>query len=56
MLGFPHLSKLIKDTNFPWILSNIIDTTTSRVPEGLKEYQVIERAGLRIGFVGLVEK
>ncbi|KAF9472767.1 flagellar associated protein [Pholiota conissans] len=54
--GYPHLTKLIHDTKFPWILSNIIDTTTSRTPEGLHEYAVVERAGVRIGFIGLVEQ
>ncbi|OSD02817.1 Metallo-dependent phosphatase [Trametes coccinea BRFM310] len=54
--GYPHLSKLIQDTNFPWILSNIIDTETSRIPDHLHEYYVFERAGIRIGVIGLVEK
>ncbi|KAI0721526.1 Metallo-dependent phosphatase [Cerioporus squamosus] len=54
--GYPHLSKLVKDTNFPWILSNIIDTETSRVPEDLLEFYVFERAGVRVGVIGLVEK
>jgi len=54
--GYPHLSKLIQDTTFPWLLSNIIDTTTSRVPEHVHEFQVLERSGIRIGVVGLVEK
>ncbi|KAJ7090221.1 Metallo-dependent phosphatase-like protein [Mycena belliarum] len=54
--GYPHLVKLIAATKFPWLLSNIVDTTTSRVPASLHEFRVFERAGLRIGLVGLVEK
>ncbi|GBE86672.1 Metallo-dependent phosphatase [Sparassis crispa] len=54
--GYPHLSKLIEDTKFPWVLSNIIDNTTSRIPDHLLEYYVLERAGVRIGVIGLVEK
>ncbi|KAH9853979.1 Metallo-dependent phosphatase [Lenzites betulinus] len=54
--GYPHLSKLIQDANYPWILSNIIDTETSRVPEHLLEFYVFERSGVRIGVIGLVEK
>ncbi|KAF9532356.1 Metallo-dependent phosphatase-like protein [Crepidotus variabilis] len=54
--GYPHLTNLIKDTNFPWLLSNIIDTRTSTVPKHVLEYLVLERAGLRIGFIGLVEE
>ncbi|EKM55738.1 uncharacterized protein PHACADRAFT_95531 [Phanerochaete carnosa HHB-10118-sp] len=54
--GYPHLSELIRDTTFPWLLSNIVDTETSRVPEYLLEYAVLERLGVRIGVIGLVEK
>ncbi|KIK93908.1 hypothetical protein PAXRUDRAFT_828526 [Paxillus rubicundulus Ve08.2h10] len=55
-LGYPRLSELIKDTTFPWLLSNIIDTNTNKVPEPLVEYHVLERLGVRIGFIGLVEE
>ncbi|TFL07384.1 Metallo-dependent phosphatase [Pterulicium gracile] len=54
--GYPHLTKLMKDTTFPWLLSNITDTETGRVPGGLKEFVILEKAGLRIGIIGLVEK
>ncbi|KAI5124075.1 hypothetical protein M0805_003902 [Coniferiporia weirii] len=54
--GYPHLTKLLNDTNFPWLLSNIVDTTTGKVPNTLHEFHVIERCGVRVGFIGLVEK
>ncbi|KAK7693426.1 hypothetical protein QCA50_002994 [Cerrena zonata] len=54
--GYPRLKELINDTAFPWLLSNIVDTTTGKVPEPMKEFYVLERVGVRIGFVGLVEK
>lgn len=50
------MAELVSDTNFPWLLSNIIDTDTGAVPEPLKAFHVIEKAGVRIGFIGLVEK
>ena len=40
----------------PWLLSNIIDSTTSKIPEPLKEYEIFERGGVRIGVIGLVEE
>ncbi|KAH8829650.1 Metallo-dependent phosphatase-like protein [Flagelloscypha sp. PMI_526] len=55
-LGFNHLTKLVKDTTFPWLLSNVIDTDTSKTPETLHEFYVIEKAGIKIGVIGLVEK
>ncbi|KAI0273835.1 Metallo-dependent phosphatase [Gloeopeniophorella convolvens] len=54
--GYPHLCKLIEDTQFPWLLSNIVDTTTSQVPEKFLEFYVLERRGIKIGVIGLVEK
>ncbi|CDZ97729.1 5' nucleotidase [Phaffia rhodozyma] len=38
------------------ILSNIIDTTTNKTPESLKPFLILERCGLKIGILGLVEK
>ncbi|KAL4065330.1 Metallo-dependent phosphatase-like protein [Scleroderma citrinum] len=54
--GYPHLSKLVQDCKFPWVLSNIIDEDTNRVPAHLHQFQVIERAGIRVGIIGLVEE
>ncbi|KAH9060048.1 Metallo-dependent phosphatase [Lactarius vividus] len=55
-VGYPHLCTLLQDTKFPWLLSNIIDTNTSQVPDKLLEFIVLERSGIRIGVIGLVEK
>ncbi|KAF7338627.1 25S rRNA adenine-N(1) methyltransferase [Mycena venus] len=49
--GYPHLSKLMEATKFPWLLSNIVDKATGQVPKGLSEFQVFERAGEWIGTV-----
>jgi len=37
-------------------LGNIIDTTTNQVPEHLKTFEEFERAGVRVGVMGLLEK
>ncbi|KAG8763597.1 hypothetical protein FRC11_000856 [Ceratobasidium sp. 423] len=54
--GYPHLCKLIDDCIFPWVLSNIIDTDTNSVPDKLTKYQVLERSGVKVGVIGLVEE
>ncbi|KAF8322522.1 Metallo-dependent phosphatase [Clavulina sp. PMI_390] len=54
--GYPHLLNLIGDCHFPWILSNIIDSRTSKTPEGLETFRTFERGGVKIGVIGLVEK
>lgn len=33
-----------------------MDIETGQVPENLSEFEVVERAGLRVGLIGLVEK
>ncbi|KAG8826388.1 hypothetical protein FRC17_008269 [Serendipita sp. 399] len=52
----PHFLKLVKDSNYPWLLSNIIDSDTGKVPDGLHTFQVVERSGVRVGIIGLVEE
>lgn len=53
----PQLEKLISQTTFPWLLSNVLngETNYSADPK-IKRYLVIEQSGLRIGLIGLVEK
>ncbi|KAK8843476.1 hypothetical protein IAR55_007135 [Kwoniella newhampshirensis] len=53
--GYPHLTKLLESTTFPWLLSNIIDENTGRQPEPLRRYWITERCGVKIGVIGLVE-
>ena len=40
----------------PWLLSNIRDSETKTVPERTREFLVFERAGVRVGVIGLVER
>ncbi|THU95171.1 Metallo-dependent phosphatase [Dendrothele bispora CBS 962.96] len=43
--GYPRLKELINDTAFPWLLSNIVDTNTGKVPVPMKDIYILERAG-----------
>ncbi|ODN74799.1 hypothetical protein L202_07114 [Cryptococcus amylolentus CBS 6039] len=54
--GYPHLTKLIQSTTFPWMLSNIVDINTGVQPETLQKYHIFERCGVKIGVIGLVEQ
>ncbi|KAJ3572798.1 hypothetical protein NP233_g2848 [Leucocoprinus birnbaumii] len=54
--GYPQLTSLVKDSTYPWILSNIIDIRTGKTPAFLHPFQVVERCGVRIGVIGLVEQ
>jgi hypothetical protein len=54
--GYAHLSTLIKSCNFPWLLSNIVDTNTGKQPDVVQKFVVFQKMGVRIGVIGLVEK
>lgn len=53
--GMPQLEKLIGQTNFPWLLSNVLNGEDT-AHEIIQRYLIVEHVGLRIGFIGLVEK
>ncbi|EIE88071.1 hypothetical protein RO3G_12782 [Rhizopus delemar RA 99-880] len=54
--GMPQLGKLIRQTQFPWLLSNVLNQENDVADPIVKRYLVIEHEGLRIGLIGLVEK
>ncbi|CAO3651839.1 unnamed protein product [Cunninghamella blakesleeana] len=55
--GVPQLRKLINNTNFPWLFSNVLYADGSS-PDPIKQWHVINdhHSGLNIGVIGLVEK
>ncbi|KAI9208305.1 Metallo-dependent phosphatase-like protein [Polychytrium aggregatum] len=53
--GVETLINLKNSTNFPWIMSNVTDRQMQQLLANGQEYVVLERYGLRIGFIGLVE-
>jgi len=55
-IGYPHLTRLLNATKFPWLLSNIVDENTGRQPEKFLKHWVTERCGVKIGVIGLVEQ
>ncbi|CAO3601047.1 unnamed protein product [Absidia cylindrospora] len=55
--GVPQLQKLMGQTEFPWLLSNVMYQDGS-LPSPLKRWHIVndEASGLVIGVLGLVEK
>lgn len=54
--GMDVAAQLAEDTNFPWLMSNVMDNRTGTpISNGLPT-KVIEWNGISIGFVGLAEK
>ena len=50
------LEGFIKRTNFPWILSNVKDSKTHKPLAGGHEFFILNKHGLKLGFVGLAEE
>ncbi|XP_037941290.1 snake venom 5'-nucleotidase-like [Teleopsis dalmanni] len=54
--GLDVLVELIKKTNFPWLMSNVVDNETGRPLGGGKISHFIFHNQISIGLIGLVEK
>ena len=50
------LTSFIKRTNFPWLLSNVKESLSSKPLAGGHEFHILNKHGIRIGFVGLAEE
>ena len=53
--GLERLQQLAGMTNFPWLLSNVLDKHTNLPFGGGKPHMIMEWTGLKIGLMGLVE-
>ena len=54
--GIDVLTGLIKETNFPWLISNALDVKTNQPLAGAKTKHILKCSHLKIGFIGLVEQ
>jgi hypothetical protein len=48
--GVETLSSLIKETNFPWLLSNVTDSLTKQPLAGSLEKVIIDFNGIKVRF------
>lgn len=54
--GVDNLIEFVKQTSFPWLLSNVIDKETSNQLGDGQIYHIIEKGGVRFGLIGLIEE
>ena len=54
--GFDVATVLLSQTNFPWVLSNVVNSKNSLPLVGTHLYTIINREDVRIGIIGLAEK
>ncbi|KAF8598228.1 Metallo-dependent phosphatase [Ceratobasidium sp. AG-I] len=54
-----QFNKLVDDSKLEWIFSNVIDTNkpgnAAQTPDGLKEYLIFNRGGIKIGMIGVID-
>ena len=51
--GQKALLRQVQRRKFPTVCANVIETATGQVPTGVKPYIVVERAGMKIGIIGV---
>jgi len=54
--GLENLIKVTDETNFPWLISNVLDVETGRPLAEGKILHILENKGKRLGIIGLVEE
>ena len=54
--GIDNLAAFVKQTKFPWLMSNVIDKETNRPLGDGELFHIIERNSIRIGLIGIVEE
>jgi 5'-nucleotidase len=55
-MGLEVMSKLIKKSNFPWLLSNVLDEDTQEPLLDLDQKVVVTLSGVRVGIFSVAEK
>jgi 5'-nucleotidase len=56
-IGIEYGAEMIKQTNCPWVLSNMVELDKEERPLcGALPYKVLEAQGFKIGFMGFAEE
>jgi len=53
--GLGEVSNFTAESEFPWLATNLVNSTTGESFDGTQEYEIVERDGVRVGFIGLVD-
>ncbi|WP_058983643.1 MULTISPECIES: bifunctional UDP-sugar hydrolase/5'-nucleotidase [Halobacterium] len=54
--GFEAVGNFSDASEFPWLLANVVDAETGEPVPGTEPYTVVEKNGVRVGVVGLVDQ
>jgi PGF-CTERM protein len=54
--GFGPVANYSNESEFPWVMANIVQTDSGEPIPGTEPYTVVERDGVRVGVIGLADE
>jgi len=54
--GYDAVSDIQNDSEFPWLATNVVENGTDDPFQNTNSYEIVERNGVRIGFIGLIDE
>ena len=54
--GLGEIPNVTAGSEFPWLATNLVNSTTGESFDGTREYEIVERDGVRVGYIGLVDE
>lgn len=54
--GLDRVSNVTADSEFPWLATNLVNSTTGEPFDGTENYTIVEKDGVKVGFIGLVDE
>jgi 2',3'-cyclic-nucleotide 2'-phosphodiesterase (5'-nucleotidase family) len=53
--GLDPISDVTGDSEFPWLATNLVDSDTEEAFDGTESTRIVERGGVKVGLIGLVD-
>jgi len=53
--GLPACQALVKQCNFPWLASNVLEVETGKLIPGFHRTVMLEHQGVKVGVMGIIE-
>ncbi|EMA72480.1 bifunctional metallophosphatase/5'-nucleotidase [Halorubrum distributum] len=53
--GLDPISDVTADSEFPWLATNLVDSETGEAFDGTESTNIVERGGVSVGIIGLVD-
>lgn len=54
--GLGEVSNVTAASEFPWLATNVVNKSTGESFDGTENYTIVERDGVRVGFVGVIDR